>query len=131
MPEQLALPPGLTGSHVAAGHLARFQAGGRALRASECFDVFWRFAAERQRVFHRRAAGLLPPWTAGPVLSRHKFTNVYRAADRVSQYLIRKVIHTGPQDASEIVFRVLLFKIFNRIGTWELLTRCRVSRRMT
>ena len=54
-------------------------------------------------------------------MSRHKFTNVYRAADRVSQYLIRTVIYDGPQDRDELIFRILLFKVFNRIETWELL----------
>ena len=101
----------------------QFRVGSRTLRVSECFDMYWRFAAERQRVFHQRAAGAPPPWTGDPVLSRHKFTNVYRAADRVSQYLIRDVIYAGPQDLDEVVFRVLLFKVFNRIETWELLTR--------
>jgi hypothetical protein len=120
MSEQLMLDFGsATGSARAP---RRFRAGGRALQVSECFEVYWRFAAERQRVFHLRAAGAPPPWTADPVLSRHKFTNVYRATDRVSQYLIRDVIYAGPQDLDEVVFRVLLFKVFNRIETWELLT---------
>jgi hypothetical protein len=101
----------------------QFSAGRRTLTTSECFDTYWRFAAERQRVFHARAAGLLPPWTGDPIIGRHKFTNVYRAADRVSQHLIREVIHTGPQDPEEVVFRTLLFKIFNKIETWELLVR--------
>src|SRR5436309_12965426 len=78
-----------------------FRVGGGVLRTGECFEVYWRFAAERQRIFHQRAAGAPPPWTADPVLSRHKFTNVYRAADRVSQYLIRNVICHGSQDADE------------------------------
>jgi 5-hmdU DNA kinase, helical domain len=99
-----------------------FRAGTRVIRVSGCFDTYWRFAAERQRVFHRRAAGAAPPWTGDPILSRHKFTNVYRAADRVSQCLIREVIYTGPQDPEDLVFRILLFKTFNKIGTWELLT---------
>ncbi|WP_155357924.1 nucleotide kinase domain-containing protein [Acrocarpospora macrocephala] len=86
------------------------------------FDAYWRFAAERQRVFHRRGAGDPPPWTDDGIIGRHKFTNVYRAADRVSQYLIRSVIYTGPQELDEVVFRILMFKIFNRIETWELLT---------
>src|SRR6266404_9162526 len=119
MSEQLMLDFG-TGTALA-GAPQQFRAGSRTLRVSECFDVYWRFAAERQRVFHLRAAGAPPPWTADPVLSRHKFTNVYRAADRVSQYLIRDVIYAGPEDLDEVVFRVLLFKVFNRIETWELL----------
>jgi 5-hmdU DNA kinase, helical domain len=102
---------------------AEFRVGGRTLKVSECFGVFWRFAAERQRVFHRRAAGGRPPWTSDPVLSRHKFTNVFRAADRVSQFLIGDVIYVGPQDRDELVFRTLAFRTFNRIETWQLLTR--------
>jgi hypothetical protein len=82
-----------------------FRAGDRVLRVSECFDTYWRFAAERQRIFRRRADGAQPPWTADPILARHKFTSVYRAADRVSQYLIREVIYAGYQDAEELVFR--------------------------
>jgi hypothetical protein len=51
----------------------------------------------------------------------HRFTNAYRAADRVSQYLIRDVIYEGDQDPAEVVFRILLFKLFNKIETWQLL----------
>jgi alpha-glutamyl/putrescinyl thymine pyrophosphorylase clade 1 len=103
------------------GEPRTFRVGSRTLTTSECFDTYWRFAAERQRVFHARAAGAPPPWTADPVISRHRFTNVYRAADRVSQALIRDVIYAGPQDLAEVVFRTLLFKIFNKIETWEYL----------
>lgn len=39
----------------------------------------------------------------------------------MSQYLIRHVIYEGSQSSEEIFFRTLIFKIFNRIGTWELL----------
>src|SRR5690606_7095133 len=46
-----------------------------------------------------------------------------RASDRVSQYLIRNVIYDGPQGVEEVFFRTLLFKIFNRVDTWELLAR--------
>jgi hypothetical protein len=73
----------------------------------------------RQGIFMRRVAGLPPPWTADPVLLSHRFTNVYRAADRVSQYLIRNVLYQGEQSGQEIFFRALLFKLFNRIETWE------------
>jgi hypothetical protein len=100
-----------------------FRAGTRTLRVGECFDTYWRFAAERQRVFHARVAGTPPPWTSDPIIAQHKFTNVYRAADRVSQALIRDVIHVGSQDVEEVVFRTLLFKIFNKIETWEYLVQ--------
>lgn len=92
-----------------------------ALRTTPVFDTYWRFARERQEIFFRRISGLPPPWTDDPILSTYRFTNAYRASDRVSQYLIRKVIYEGDQSEEEIVFRTLLFKFFNKIETWELL----------
>lgn len=89
---------------------------------SPLLDVYWRFAAERHAIYLRRVAGDPPPWTTDPVLASWRFTNAYRAADRVSQYLIRQVIYAGDQNPHEVVFRVLLFKWFNKISTWELLT---------
>lgn len=89
---------------------------------SAVYDTYWRFAALRQDVFHRRVRGEPAPWTTDPVLVTHRFTNAYRASDRVSQYLIRHVAYDGDQAPDEVVFRVLLFKLFNRIGTWELLS---------
>lgn len=86
------------------------------------FDTYWRFAAERQSIFFKRLAGDPPPWTQDPVLLEYKFTNAYRASDRVSQYLIKRVIYQGDQSAEEIFFRTLLFKFFNKIETWELLS---------
>jgi hypothetical protein len=88
---------------------------------TEVFDTYWRFAAERQRVFFRKAAGSQPPWTSDPILGRYRFTNAYRAADRVSQFLIREVQLGGPQNARDVFFRTILFKLFNRIDTWRLL----------
>ena len=85
------------------------------------YDTFWRFAVDRQEVFFRRFEGCPPPWTDDSILARFKFTNAYRASDRVSQYLIRNVIYGGPQSLEEIFFRTLLFKIFNKTETWELL----------
>lgn len=90
-------------------------------QASPVYDAYWQFAAARQDVYLRRLAGAPPPWTSDPIISSWRFTNPYRAADRVSQYLIRHVIYCGPQDAHEVLFRILLFRWFNRIDTWELL----------
>lgn len=89
------------------------------------FDTYWKFAVERQRVFFLRFLGRPGPWTENKILQSFKFTNAYRASDRVSQYLIRQVIYREdlPSDADEVVFRILLFKLFNKIETWELLQR--------
>lgn len=92
---------------------------------SAAYDTYWKFAAERQQVFFRRLESDRPPWTDDPILREYKFTNAYRASDRVSQYLIRHVIYRDdlPDDPAEVVFRILLFKMFNRIETWELLEK--------
>jgi hypothetical protein len=96
-------------------------AGGRVLKTTPVFDTYWRFTAERQSIFLRRALGCAPPWTDDPILQEYRFTNVYRASDRVSQYLIRHVLYEGSQDHEEVFFRAVLFRIFNRIETWEAL----------
>lgn len=93
------------------------------VRETKVFDTYWRFASERQEIFFRRLSGTAAPWTNDIILREFKFTNAYRASDRVSQYLIRRVIYGGDQDPEEVFFRILLFKIFNRIETWELLER--------
>jgi hypothetical protein len=87
------------------------------------YDTYWRFAAERQRVFFQRVARTPPPWTNDPILTTYKFTNAYRASDRVSQYLIRHVVYREdlPSTTPEVCFRILLFKFFNKIETWQLL----------
>ena len=94
-------------------------------KLSEVYESYWRFAAERQAVFYRRARGEARPWTENPVLAIYKFTNAYRASDRASQYLIRHVIYRDdlPKSPREVFFRILLFKLFNKIETWELLER--------
>ena len=85
------------------------------------YDTLWQFAVERQEVFFRKLEGGTPPWSDDPIIARHKFTNAYRASDRVSQYLIRNVIYEGDQSAQEVFFRTILFKLFNKIETWEFL----------
>lgn len=93
------------------------------LQPTSVYNTFWRFAAERQRVFFERLRRGSPPWTQNKVLRAHKFTNAYRASDRVSQYLIRSIIYRPDlsDEPAEVVFRILLFKLFNRVETWELL----------
>jgi len=86
------------------------------------FHTYWRFAVERQEIFFRRMGQKFPPFSDDGILRAHKFTNAYRASDRVSQYLIRNVIYGGEQDISEVFFRIMLFKTFNKIETWKLLT---------
>ena len=86
---------------------------------SSIYPILWRFAFERHRIYLRRIAGDTYPWTDDSVLSDYKFTNAFRAADRVSQYLIQ-LVYSDPDASDDTVFlRTLLFKVFNKIDTWE------------
>ena len=86
------------------------------------FDTYWKFASLRQDIFFEKIAGAKTNLIKDEILERHKFTNVYIASDRVSQYLIKNVIYNGKQDFREVFLRTILFKIFNKISTWEFLS---------
>jgi hypothetical protein len=90
---------------------------------TEVYNTYWYFAAERHAMYQRRLADTVGPWTTDPILKAYRFTNTYRAADRVSQHLIREVQYRPDrsQAPAELFFRTLLFKLFNKIETWELL----------
>ena len=95
------------------------------IKSTVVFDTYWEFAAERLAMYYRRLEGSTPPWTTDRILSTYRFTNTYRATDRVTQYLMREVQYklNRSQAPQEIFFRTLLFKIFNKVETWEALER--------
>ena len=88
------------------------------------FKYYFYFIQERMNIFWQACSpGAREPYTTDNILQTYKFTNVYRACDRVSQYLIRNVIYKDidkytPED---LLLRILVFKVFNRIDTWEYL----------
>lgn len=77
------------------------------------YELYWYFAAERQRAFERRVAGEVWPWTDDPILQEYKFCNVFRAADCVSQYMIRDVCyHEEPCSSEDRLFQIIAFRTF-------------------
>lgn len=90
----------------------------------EIFDIYWYFAHERNEIFYRKMNGDPKPWTNDPILQKYKFTNTYRVNDRVSQFLLSNVIYNGKEySPKDILFRILLFKVFNKESTWEALEK--------
>lgn len=84
-------------------------------------NTYWRFAVARQAIYLARLRRSPLQSTQDAILRDHRFTNVFRASDRVTQFLISSV-QQGPSSSSEpadLVFRTLLFKVFNRQDTWE------------
>ena len=92
-------------------------------KPTKAYDTYWKFACERQNVFYNRLKNNAAPFSNDPILQEYKFTNTYRACDRVSQFLIKNVIYTDQNEysPSDILFRIILFKLFNKIETWQLL----------
>ena len=88
-------------------------------KPSAVYPCLWEFACERQRVYLRRVAGDPHPWTTDAVLLEYRFTNAFRAADRVSQYLIRLIYSDAEASTASLFLRALLFKVFNKIETWD------------
>ena len=84
---------------------------------------YFYFIQERMNIFWRRCEDS-SHLTDDPILKEYKFTNVYRACDRVSQYLIRNVIYKNLDKYSpeDVLLRILVFKVFNKIETWDYLS---------
>ena len=91
-------------------------------KRQEIYDLYWYFAFERQNIFWKKLNGEPAPWTKDKILQEYKFCNSYRVNDRVSQYLLKNVIYNGRKYSDEdMLFRIILFKLFNKESTWEIL----------
>lgn len=87
---------------------------------TEALDVYWEFADTRLDIYRARIKSGQALRANDPVMAEHRFTNTFRACDRVSQYLITQVIYDRPERSFVDEFtRTILFKFFNRIDTWE------------
>lgn len=96
----------------------------RTLETSDLYDMLWYFAYERHQIYIKRLNNEKVPWTNDNIMRDFKFTNVYRFLDRTSQYLIKHIINCKTKySKKDLFFRILMFKIFNKIETWEALER--------
>ena len=93
-------------------------------KREKVYNLYWYFACERQNIFIKKLNNEPSPWTKDPILQEYKFCNSYRVNDRVSQYLLKNVIYNGKKYTKEdMLFRIILFKLFNKESTWELLLK--------
>ena len=96
---------------------------GQKLNPTVILDTFFVFVSERYKIHCKRLAGVPhAEWTEDPILQQYPFTNVFRTFDRVTQYILQEVIWKGDQSLREQCFRLMLFRSFNKIETWEFLT---------
>lgn len=97
------------------------QTGRSLVLRQEVFDTYWYFAAERQRIFESRILDKRGPWSDDPIFRTYKFCSVFRAADRVSQYMIRAVAYGPKVSDADRLFQIVAFRTFSRPTTWEYL----------
>lgn len=84
------------------------------------YELYWRFASRRQAAFEHRLAGKNASWSDDPILREFKFCNVYRAADRVSQYMTRDVRYAEEAGTpADRAFQIVAFRTFSKISTWD------------
>jgi len=84
------------------------------------YELYWTFASRRQAAFEARLAGTPWPWTSDRILQEFKFCNVFRAADRVSQYMISDVAYGDDAgDDHDLAFQIVAFRTFSNIETWN------------
>lgn len=89
---------------------------------------FFRFVFERQRIWHRRFVRELPRknWTKDPILSKYKYTNVYRRIDRGTIWLLNNILFTKKLGSdsdrfalADIVWKVCMYRLLNKVETFE------------
>lgn len=99
----------------------RIEGLGRAARLADFnlsrLDQFWRFVAERQRIWHARFVSRAPPpWTSDPILRDNRFTNVYRELDPGTQYAVQNIMeYAAPKP--DRVFNVMIYRLIGRSET--------------
>lgn len=93
------------------------------IKENENLKYYFYFLTKRMKIFWNKKDGKKSPWSDDEILNKNKFTNVYRVLDRVSQYLVKNIINNKKYSKKDIIFRIIFFKIFNKIETWEFLEK--------
>lgn len=78
------------------------------------------FVWEREAIRLARENGHPAPWTSDPVLRRHKFTNIRRRDDRVSRWVIERII-TPQAQRPDLWFILLMTRLINWPPTLQFL----------
>lgn len=85
----------------------------------ENLDLFFKTMFERQEIWYKRfILKEKQPWTEDEFFANNKFTNVYRELDKNSQWMIKN-IHLVETNRRELIWKILLFRIFNNPETFE------------
>lgn len=81
---------------------------------------FFGFVDARHQAWCNRQVGNPPPWSDDPIVNEHKFTNVFRAIDYGSQFLIKELLNPEAS-RRDILMRCFLYRHTGRVEAWEYL----------
>lgn len=82
-------------------------------------QLFFRTMRERMLIWKRRfILKQESPWTDDTILRDYKFTNVYRELDRNSQWQIKNILLDDTLDEINLVWKLMVFRIFNNSDTF-------------
>lgn len=81
----------------------------------EALDLYYRFLAERQCIYAKRLKGAGWPWTEDPLLQSEFITNVYRAQDPGTVYLVNNILSVQDATEADIVFNVMLYRLMGSV----------------
>lgn len=79
---------------------------------------FFRYARARHEIYLKRQAGAPKPWTKDPILSKYRFTNVFRELDKTTVWF-RQHVRDVLRDRPEVLLATVLFRLLNRIEVGE------------
>lgn len=86
----------------------------------ENYSSFWDTMKDRQDIFYNKVfLGNEKYKSSNEIFSHYKFTNVYREFDRNSQWLIKNIIMNDKLSSLDLVWQIMLFRIFNNPNTFS------------
>jgi len=79
---------------------------------------FFAYARARHQITLDRAAGKPRPWTRDPILSKYRFTCVFRELDKTTQWF-RRCVRDPLRETAEVLPATVIFRLLNRIEVGE------------
>lgn len=86
------------------------------------YSLFWYWINERHKIYLKRKAGELKPWTNDVILQEYKFTNVFRELDKTTVWMRKNLTRPNAhKSAALMIFNCCVFRLFGTIEMNEVL----------
>ena len=90
-----------------------FRSGAGAPQIKEANVILWfRYIAERQRVFHNWFNRAPNPWTLDMTITSGRMCNVHRFLDRESVWSIANIVEPLRHKPADLLFNIIMFRCY-------------------